>query len=83
MFFNLIVCCDFKCGIGKKNNIPWKFTKDIKHFKMLTLRNGILDDKYNIVIMGKNTYNSIPNYYRPLKNRINIVLSKTTTPTKK
>ena len=83
MFFNLIVCCDLKYGIGKHNNIPWKFTKDIKHFKMLTLGNRTLEDKYNIVIMGKNTYDLIPNYYRPLKNRINIILSKSINPTEK
>lgn len=83
MFFNLVVCCDSKYGIGKNNNIPWKFTKDIKQFKMLTLGNKTLEDKYNIVIMGRNTYDSIPNYYRPLKNRINIILSNTLTPTEK
>lgn len=83
MFFNLIVCCDSKYGIGKNNNIPWKFSKDIKQFKMLTLGNKTLEEKYNIVIMGKNTYNSIPNYYRPLKNRINIILSNTLPPTEK
>ena len=88
MFFNLIVCCDSKHGIGKNNNIPWEFSKDIKHFKMLTLGNKLLEEKYNIIIMGNNTYKSmysniIPNCNRLLKKRINIILSKSINPTEK
>ena len=86
MLFNIIVCCDNKYGIGKNNAIPWKYLKDIKNFKNLTIGNKLSDDhilggKYNIVIMGNNTYKSIPNIYRPLKNRINIILSKSNEPT--
>ena len=32
--------------------------------------------KNNIVIMGKNTYFSLPENIRPLKNRLNIVLTR-------
>lgn len=35
--------------------------------------------KKNAVIMGRNTYFSIPETKRPLSKRLNIVLSKTTT----
>lgn len=64
--YSLIVAFDKNYGIGKNNTIPWKLSTDLKNFKHITLN--------NIVIMGKNTWLSIPS--KPLKDRINIVLSK-------
>ena len=63
--FSIIVCTDLKNGIGKNNTLPWKNKKDMKFFKEKT--------NFNIVIMGKNTYLSLPNGY--LKDRVNIVIS--------
>jgi len=91
MLFNLIVCCDNQNGIGKNGTMPWKFTKVIKHFRTLTIGNSYINDKsgldkYNIVVMGKKTYESIsPSIMntKHLKNRINIVLSKSIKPTEK
>ena len=80
MFFNIVVCTDKIFGIGKNNDIPWKFNKDIQYFKNLTIGN-INEDKYNVVIMGNNTYKSIPLKYRPLNKRINMILSKSHVPT--
>jgi dihydrofolate reductase len=51
-------------GIGFKNKLPWNIPEDLNFFKEKTL------GKY--VLMGNNTYQSIG---RPLRNRINIVLS--------
>ena len=53
-------------------DIPWeKIPKDMKHFKDLTMRHP--------VIMGRITYfESIPEKYRPLPGRKNIVVSKRT-----
>ena len=51
--------------IGKDNKIPWHISDDFKHFKELTLNHPI--------IMGKNTYFSLPK--RPLPERENIVLT--------
>ncbi len=79
MIFNLIVCVDNNYGIGKYNNISWKFAKDLKYFKDITTSKDI--NKPNVVIMGNNTYKSIPENHKPLKNRINIILSKSTIPT--
>lgn len=76
MIFNSIVCVDKNYGIGKNNNIPWKYKLDLEHFKRLTTENNN-DNTINIVLMGNNTYKSIPFKFRPLSNRLNIILSRT------
>lgn len=69
MFFNIIVCTDNNNGIGKDNDIPWKLNKDMTYFTNITIGN-ITDLKYNIVIMGNNTYNSITSNFKPLKKEL-------------
>jgi len=76
MAFNIIVAVDTKNGIGKNNKLAWKNKYDMLHFKKSTLETTD-ETKKNVVIMGRKTYESIPNKYRPLHGRINIVLSKT------
>jgi len=66
--FEIIVATDAVGCIGKANTIPWHLPEDLKHFKELTLN--------QIVIMGRNTFESLPN--GPLKNRLNIVISTQT-----
>jgi dihydrofolate reductase len=66
--FEMIVATDSDGCIGKANTIPWHLPEDLKYFKELTLN--------QIVIMGRNTFESLPN--GPLKNRINIVISTQT-----
>jgi len=64
-----ILACDTQGGIGKDNKLPWaKLEGDLPRFKELT--------ENQIVIMGRNTWESIPEKYRPLPNRINIVVSR-------
>lgn len=74
MNINLIVCSDSVFGIGKNNTLPWHYSKDLKYFKRYTISEQL--NKINIVIMGNNTYKSIPENLRPLKYRLNIVLTK-------
>ena len=62
-----IYAIDLKNGLSKYGIIPWNSKKDLKFFADKT--------KYNVVIMGKNTYFSLPDNVRPLKNRLNIVLT--------
>lgn len=61
-----IYAIDSKCGLSKCGNMVWKSKKDLCFFKNKTIN--------NVVIMGKNTYFSLSG---PLKNRLNIVLTKT------
>lgn len=65
MKINLILATDLNGCIGYKDNLVFKSKKDLKRFKELTT-NGI-------VVMGSNTYKSLG--YKPLPNRVNIVLS--------
>ena len=61
--------------IGKNNQLPWNTIKeDMVRFKNQTI--GCDEKNINAVIMGRKTWESIPSKFRPLKNRINIVLSK-------
>lgn len=71
---DLIVAFDKNNGIGKDNAIPWKLPPDMKRFSQIT--STTLDpDKQNAVIMGRKTWESIPERFRPLPNRVNIVLT--------
>ena len=62
-----IYAIDSQNGLSKNGIIPWKSKTDMLFFMNKT--------KNNIVIMGKNTFFSIPKEQRPLKNRLNIVLT--------
>jgi len=63
----VIFAIDYGNGYAKENEIPWNNKEDMKHFKEKTTN--------NIVIMGHNTWKSLP--IKPLPNRINIVVSTT------
>jgi dihydrofolate reductase len=63
-----ILATDMSGGLSKDDLIPWKSKKDMQFFYQKT--------KNNIVIMGRSTYFSLPKNIRPLKDRLNIVLTK-------
>ncbi|MBT5855946.1 dihydrofolate reductase [bacterium] len=75
--FNIIVATDRRGGIGKDNGIPWHFSRDFKYFKEVT-SNTTDPSKTNAVIMGRKTYESIPEKFRPLPGRTNIVITRQT-----
>ena len=64
----LIVAMDSEGGIGKNNDLMWYLPKDMKFFKDTT--------QGQIVVMGRKNYDSIPEKYRPLPNRLNVVLTR-------
>ncbi|MEN8838019.1 MAG: dihydrofolate reductase [Celeribacter marinus] len=64
---SLIVARDRNGAIGKGNDIPWHAPEDLKFFMRETMGGA--------VIMGRNTWDSLPAAVRPLKNRLNIVVS--------
>ncbi|XP_030647742.1 dihydrofolate reductase isoform X2 [Chanos chanos] len=68
------VCPDM--GIGKNGTLPWHpISNEFKHFQRMTMTPTV-EGKKNVVIMGRKTWFSIPAQNRPLKNRINVVLSR-------
>jgi len=70
----IIVACDENNGIGKDNKIPWVIKEDLNNFKKITSHTNTIMNR-NVVIMGRNTWESIPKNRRPLVDRINIVLT--------
>lgn len=54
--------------IGVNNTLPWHLPEDMAHFRKMT--SGAP------VIMGRRTWDSLPPRYRPLPNRVNIVVTR-------
>jgi dihydrofolate reductase/thymidylate synthase len=77
--FELVVAYTFKeRGIGNQGKLAWHIPEDMAHFKEITTSNSGVSSKfdlYNIVVMGRKTWESIPPKYRPLEKRFNVVLS--------
>ena len=77
MIFNLIVAHTFKDnGIGKGNQLPWE-TKNYYILKKVTTQTTDDDIIHyvNSVIMGRKTWDSIPESNKPLKDRLNIIIT--------
>lgn len=65
---SLIVAFDLERGIGKNNDLMWHLPADMKFFKETT--------KGCVVVMGRKNYESIPEKFRPLPHRENVVLTR-------
>lgn len=68
--FNVIVAVDSQGGIAKDGRLPWYSADDMRFFRDTTVGN-----KKNVVIMGRATYESLPDEVRPLPNRKCAVIS--------
>lgn len=68
MIISLIAALTKNRVIGKNNNLPWHLPDDMKYFMQTT--------KEHHVIMGRKNYESIPEKFRPLPNRTNIVVTR-------
>lgn len=75
MKFHLVVAVDSELGIGKNNTLPWKLKGDLQYFRQLTSQPDVAG-KTNAVIMGRKTWESLPEKSKPLKDRLNIVVSR-------
>jgi dihydrofolate reductase/thymidylate synthase len=72
---NLVVAVDKNYGFAKNNTIPWHHSPDLKFFAKLT-KETVDPAKSNVVIMGRKTWDCMPAVVKPLKNRSNIVVSR-------
>lgn len=66
--FTLIATVDLDFGIARGGDAPWYIPNDRVHFRKTT--------EGHVVIMDKATYMSIPRKFRPLSNRLNVVIAK-------
>jgi dihydrofolate reductase len=65
---SMIAALDAANGIGKNNDLMWNLPADMQFFKETT--------KGHVVIMGRKNYDSIPEKFRPLPGRKNVILSR-------
>lgn len=54
--------------IGRDGAIPWHLPEDLARFKTLTMG--------HTVVMGRRTWDSLPERFRPLPGRRNVVLTR-------
>jgi dihydrofolate reductase len=54
--------------IGRGNALLWKLPEDMKHFRRVTAGHAVL--------MGRKTWDSLPERFRPLPGRRNVVLTR-------
>jgi dihydrofolate reductase/thymidylate synthase len=67
--FSIIIAVGKRGEFGSKGKLPWYVPEDLDFFSTTTSAPG------SCVIMGRNTYNSLPSTFRPLPNRKNIIVS--------
>ncbi|KAK7058980.1 hypothetical protein VNI00_001604 [Paramarasmius palmivorus] len=70
----LIVASTKNNGIGHQSRLPWRLPKEMAYFARVT--SNAPEGKRNAVIMGRNTWESIPTKFRPLAKRANLVISR-------
>lgn len=68
MLLSIIVAVAENGVIGKDNKLIWSLPADMKFFKEKT--------SGHVIITGRKNYESIPEKFRPLPNRTNIVITR-------
>ena len=68
MIRSIIVAASTNNVIGKNNDLIWSLPVDMKFFKDTTMGHH--------VIMGRKNFESIPHNFRPLPNRMNIIITR-------
>lgn len=69
---SIIVASSLDYGIGYDNKLCWNIPEELKNFRNITLQR-FCKNTMNCIIMGKNTWYSLPK--APLTDRINIIIS--------
>lgn len=68
MIVSAIAAVSKNMVIGRNNDLPWRLPDDMKFFMETT--------KGHHVIMGRKNYDSLKGKFKPLPNRINIVVTR-------
>lgn len=69
MIFLIAAVATNRC-IGADGKLPWHIPEDFTRFKTLTIGKTVL--------MGRKTWESLPDRFRPLPGRTNVVISRST-----
>ena len=64
--FKMIACANTNMVIGNNGDLIYHIPSDLKNFKRMTID--------NVIIMGRKTFESLPNG-KPLPNRVNIIVT--------
>lgn len=70
MFITLVAAYADDRVLGKDNTLLWRLPDDMARFTKMTSGQG------KAVVVGRKTFMSVPEKYRPLKNRMNIVITR-------
>lgn len=66
---SIVVAMDEQRGIGKNGRLPWpRIPEDMRRFRDLTIGHP--------VIMGRKTWDSLDERYKPLPQRLNIIVTR-------
>lgn len=68
MMISMIAAMTRNRVIGKDNDIPWHLPDDFRFFKETT--------KGHFVIMGRKNFESLPDRFRPLPDRPNVIITR-------
>ena len=68
MSLSLIAAVAENNCIGKNNALPWHIPEDFARYKKLTMG--------KVLVMGRKTWESIPEKFRPLPGRTNVVITR-------
>ncbi|KAG8731642.1 dihydrofolate reductase, partial [Ceratobasidium sp. 428] len=75
----LVAAATLANGLGVRGGLPWRLSREMAYFARVTRTTGIPspnpDGSMNAVIMGRKSWESIPPRFRPLKDRLNIMIS--------
>ncbi len=71
MSITLVAAISRNNCIGKNGDLPWDITEDLKRVKKLTTGKTL--------VMGRKTWESIPEKYKPLPKRTNVVITRNDT----
>ena len=77
----LIVAATRSNAIGRESSLPWRLSKEMAYFARITkgeqsttgCGNG---SGKNVVIMGRKSWEGIPKKFRPLADRVNVVVTR-------
>jgi len=71
--YTVVAAVDEEGGIGRGGQLPWRLPGDMEHCREVTT--AAPAGRRNAVLMGRRTWESLPERFRPLPGRLNLVLS--------